>query len=49
MAKLMRVEYMRRDNGEWMVYKKYDDGTEQGGYISREAVEAMIEEMFKDE
>jgi hypothetical protein len=49
MAKLVRVEFMRRDNGDWMAYEKYDDGSEQGGPTSREAVEAMIEEMFKDE
>ena len=49
MAKLIRVEFMRRDNGEWMTYHKYDDGTERGGYVSREAVEAMIAEMFEDE
>ncbi|ASR76517.1 hypothetical protein SEA_TRIBUTE_84 [Streptomyces phage Tribute] len=48
MAKLMRVEYIRRDNGGWLAYKKYDDGSEYGGPVSKQEVENMILEMFDD-
>ncbi|ASR77349.1 hypothetical protein SEA_PARADIDDLES_81 [Streptomyces phage Paradiddles] len=48
MATLVRIEYIRRDNGGWLAYKKYDDGSEYGGPISRQEVENMIMEMFED-
>jgi hypothetical protein len=48
MAKLIRIEYIRRDNGGWLAYKKYDDGSEYGGPVEGHEVESMIAEMFED-
>ncbi|QNN98333.1 hypothetical protein SEA_LILMARTIN_83 [Streptomyces phage LilMartin] len=48
MANLTRIEYVRRDNGEWLMYKKYDNDSELAGPISREEVEAMIAEMYDE-
>jgi uncharacterized protein YrzB (UPF0473 family) len=49
MAKLIRIEFMRRDNGAWMAYEKYEDGSEKACPIFQTDAYEMIEEMFADE
>ncbi|AXH69613.1 hypothetical protein HWB79_gp200 [Streptomyces phage LukeCage] len=46
MAKLMRVEFIRRDNGGWMVYEKFEDGAEQGGPVGYEEARHVLANAF---
>lgn len=48
MAQLVRTEYIRRATGGWLAYKKYEDGSEIAGPVTREEVEAMIAEMYDE-
>lgn len=50
MAKLVRVEFIRSpEDGQWMVFEKFDNGHQQGGRRSNEDMRRILEEMLEDE
>jgi len=42
----MRLEFIRRDNGGWMVYEKFEDGAEQGGPVGYAEARQLLANAF---
>ena len=49
MVNLTRIEFIRRDNGGWMVYEKFEDGAEQGGPVGYEEARQILASAFGED
>ncbi|AXH67428.1 hypothetical protein SEA_WOFFORD_87 [Streptomyces phage Wofford] len=49
MVNLTRIEFIRRDNGEWMAYQKFEDGAEQGGPVGYEEARQILSSAFGED